>query len=334
MDFEVKEYYFDNDVNIVCAKDTEIIERTETKLMGIEKIPITFDMKVRVDKRNGEPVNDNELFDKYFQQFIDEYYRITGKISQKEIRSIREKIGISQRGLAHLVGWSKSTVERYEMVGSPNPANQKILESLKKESVVKEYFNQSDKSKFSKKDLSTLEKLTGRDEVQSWVFKNAKQIADWFVAKNYKEIAIDPANNDQISQMKLHKLVYFAQVHFAALTQNQFLFGEDAMAFAHGPVFETIRKGYDFETDGNGFAINEDLMQEILVAQNLVESDEFVRKVLNDVWTNYGIYTAAYLRNLTHQEGTSWKKNYDGSAFKIIPKSDIIDDFELYRGEQ
>ena len=328
-----EEYYFDKDAEIVLAKDTRIIEREETRYMGLDGVPVTLTTTVRVD-RNGDKVSDMELNNQESRKFIDEYRRITGKLTQAEIREIREKLGLSQRGFAHLVGWSSTTVERYERSNAPNPANNQILKSLRDMTVVKEYFKQADKTKFSKKDLATLEQLVGENQATSFIFKSAKEIADWFIIKNFKEISIDPANNEQFSQMKLHKLVYFAQVYFAGLKKNKFLFSEDALAFQHGPVFESIRKGYEFDADGNGFKFTDDMLQELLVTESLVEKDEDVRKVLNDIWRDYSIYTAGHLRNLTHKPSSSWKKHYNGTAFKIIPKDDIIKDYDIYQSQK
>ena len=325
-----EEYYFDQDAEIVMLADTKIIEREETRYMGLDGVPVTLTTTVRVD-RNGNPVSDMELNNQESRKFIDEYRRITGKLTQAEIRGIREKLGLSQRGFAHLVGWSSTTVERYERSNAPNTANNQILKSLGDINVVKEYFKQADKTKFSKKDLATLEKITGESEATSFIFKSAKEIADWFIIKNFKEISIDPANNEQFSQMKLHKLVYFAQVYFAGMNQNKFLFSEDALAFAHGPVFETIRKGYEFDTDGTGFKFDDDMLQQLLVNESLIEQNVVVHKVLNDVWRDFSIYTAGHLRNLTHKPGSSWKKHYNGTAFKIIPKSDIMEDYQIYQ---
>lgn len=69
-------------------------------------------------------------------------------------------------------------------------------------------------------------------------------VADWMLGRNEWEYLLGDA--EPITNLKLQKLLYYAQGVFSALT-GEFLFEEDFVAWEHGPVIESIYhefKGY------------------------------------------------------------------------------------------
>lgn len=117
----------------------------------------------------------------------------------------------------------------------------------------------------------------------------AEDIADWFLNKN--RILMNFEDSEYITNLKLQKLLYYAQGFYLAKT-NTPLFEEDFLAWEHGPV---IRKIYDkYKGNGaNGIEYNEDFK---------IDIDIETEKVLEEVYEKYGQYTAWKLRNLTHEE--------------------------------
>ncbi|MDR2976165.1 MAG: DUF4065 domain-containing protein [Streptococcaceae bacterium] len=320
------DFYFDSQANPVPASETKVITRQETRYMGMEEIPITLVASVRINLQ-GEAVSDNDLDDAQDRKFIEAYRKASGKMTPDEIRALRKTLGLSQRGLANLVGWSPATVERYERGSAPSSANNKILHSLEDEAVVRKYFQNSDKSKFSKKDFNSLSKIHQGERVRA-DFLTAKPIADWFVAESLKDEFSDPENSDPMTQMKLHKLVYFAQVYFLG-RNHQLLFEEDTEAFQYGPVYESIRSGYTFEKQRE-IKLSEPERKKILTGQRKIEKNDAILEVLNQVWSKLSVYTASGLMHLTHRLDSSWEKNYDGTRFKIIPNDEIAADYSVF----
>ncbi|MDR2639005.1 MAG: DUF4065 domain-containing protein [Helicobacteraceae bacterium] len=103
---------------------------------------------------------------------------------------------------------------------------------------------------------------------------------------------------DLISNLKMQKLVYYAQGFHLALTGER-LFDEPIEAWQYGPVVYSL---YDaFREFGNGAL---DLSK--LKGYDIdIFSDE-QKELLKDVYTEYGQYSAWALKNMTHSE-LPWK---------------------------
>ena len=120
----------------------------------------------------------------------------------------------------------------------------------------------------------------------------AKDIADYFLYKN----AMEDESDDFISDLKIQKLVYYAQGFSLALL-NEPLFDEEIEAWMHGPVVPELYQ--EFKKYGNGPI---DAPKKL----DFKKYPEDVRKLLDEVYLTYGQFTAWKLRNLTHEE-PPWK---------------------------
>lgn len=139
----------------------------------------------------------------------------------------------------------------------------------------------------------------------------AKDIAKWFLNKN--RIQMNFEDSEYITNLKLQKLLYYAQGFYLAKKDTP-LFNEDFLAWEHGPV---IRKIYDeYKKNGsNGIKFEEDFN---------VEIDKETERVLEEVYEKYGQYAAWKLRNMTHEENP-WKTT---PRNEIITKQKIKDFFK------
>ncbi|MCC3358949.1 type II TA system antitoxin MqsA family protein [Bacillus sp. REN16] len=70
---------------------------------------------------------DEDLDTKNIDKAFEKYRMLNNYLSSTEIESIRNKYGLSQRGLALLLDWSPSTVARYETGAIPSPSHHSIL---------------------------------------------------------------------------------------------------------------------------------------------------------------------------------------------------------------
>jgi uncharacterized phage-associated protein len=121
----------------------------------------------------------------------------------------------------------------------------------------------------------------------------AKTVADWFLA--YVAQADD--DDGDITNLKLQKLLYYAQGHWLASHSGEPLFAERIKAWAHGPVIPQVY--HDFKEYGR--QVLPEPGDEFSWDQVDPEVDEFLARV----WTRYGGYSASGLRALTHSE-TPW----------------------------
>lgn len=139
----------------------------------------------------------------------------------------------------------------------------------------------------------------------------AQEIAEWFLNKN--RIQMNFEDSEYITNLKLQKLLYYAQGYYMAL-KNKPLFNEDFEAWEHGPV---IRKIYnEYKSNGSkGIEYNEDFN---------VAIDKETERILEKIYEEYGQYTAWKLRNMTHEE-SPWKKT---KRNEVISKEKIMDYFK------
>jgi uncharacterized phage-associated protein len=101
---------------------------------------------------------------------------------------------------------------------------------------------------------------------------------------------------DVLTNMKLQKLAYYAQ-GFTLAVFDEPLFSEPVLAWEHGPV---VRELYD---EYSGYRSNS---IDPPAPEGVPEFDKEIEKLLDDVWSVYGQYSAWSLRNLTHEE-PPWK---------------------------
>ena len=116
---------------------------------------------------------------------------------------------------------------------------------------------------------------------------NVKDIANWFLA--YNDFMKTNQGADGISNLKLQKLLYYAQSAFLALKDKP-LFLNNIIAWSHGPVIEEIYHRYKKYGSKDIDEFEE------------VNIDEETEKVLTEVYNVFGEYSAWGLRNLTHTE--------------------------------
>lgn len=147
----------------------------------------------------------------------------------------------------------------------------------------------------------------------------ADTVADWFLVRHSSEMQRDDGVDENITQMKLHKLMYYAQGVFLAL-YGQRLFDEELLAWRHGPVVYSIHKRFRGRKE-----IDDEITDEQLSSFESVD-DSNSRMVLEAVYEQFGGYSAGQLRNMTHKE-KPWIEAY-GDGCNTSPLDD--DTIETY----
>ena len=120
----------------------------------------------------------------------------------------------------------------------------------------------------------------------------ASDIAKWFLY--YNNLQMEEADADPITNLKLQKLLYYAQGCYLALKGTP-LFDDDIEAWEHGPVVPSVYQEYKGDK-GNGIPYRGDYD---------VDIDPEDEAVLIEVYEIFGKYSAWGLRNMTHSE-TPW----------------------------
>lgn len=117
---------------------------------------------------------------------------------------------------------------------------------------------------------------------------NSIDIAKYFLGKT------DEDAGEVITNLKLQKLVYYAQAYYLAL-YGQPLFSEQVLAWQHGPV---VREVYDeFKSYGS---------LQIPPPQEMPNIDSDIEEFLDEIYEEFGQYSAWKLREMTHSD-EPWK---------------------------
>lgn len=122
----------------------------------------------------------------------------------------------------------------------------------------------------------------------------------------------DPEEGDGVSNMKLNKLLFFAQA-ISLQKYGKPLFDDPIEAWTHGPVIPDIYRTFKANCRNS--------IPHPYGSYNRAGMSEAELDVLIDTYREYArYYTASYLRNLTHQQDTPWSMTKPGA---VIPVSVI-----------
>jgi uncharacterized phage-associated protein len=117
---------------------------------------------------------------------------------------------------------------------------------------------------------------------------NAIEIANYLISKS------TPGTSENITNLKLQKILYYAQgFHYA--TTNQKLFDDEIQAWVHGPVVPNVYhcfKKYNY--------------REIPKPDTIPSIDPNTSAFLNNIWKLFKNTTGKQLEFMTHQE-TPWR---------------------------
>ena len=125
-------------------------------------------------------------------------------------------------------------------------------------------------------------------------------VADYFLAQ------MNDDAGDLISNLKLQKLVYYAQGFHLALFGEP-LFNEQIEAWTHGPVVPCLYHKY--KEHGQG----------AIPVPSSLDFDKFgaeTREFLDEVYSVFGQFSAWKLRNMTHEE-PPWRDAGQGGTISL-----------------
>ncbi|MFR0540908.1 helix-turn-helix domain-containing protein [Lactobacillus delbrueckii] len=136
----------------------------------------------RFDAETDQPIYDAELDERATEMARQAYRDDVGLVSPADLKSFRNKFGLSQRDLAKLTGLSMNTVALYEAGAFPSEDDNKLLKDL--------LYTSKLPSQIPLKEPKKSSKFT------------AKQLANWLRVENYfcheqdAEKPIEEAFND------------------------------------------------------------------------------------------------------------------------------------------
>src|ERR1017187_2484779 len=118
---------------------------------------------------------------------------------------------------------------------------------------------------------------------------------------------VDDESGDSISSLKLQKLLYYAQGFYLAVYDEP-IFPERIEAWVHGPVVPDVY--YQLKQFG---ATPVELPQDVDL--DTIFGDRG-KELLDEVYSVYGQFSAAALRNMTHNE-PPWNQTAQGETISL-----------------
>ncbi len=133
-------------------------------------------------------------------------------------------------------------------------------------------------------------------------------VARYFIMKAYAD-----GVEAQMTNMKVQKLLYYSQSLYLALN-NEPLFDEEIQAWRYGPVCPPAYRFYS-EFEAQQLPVpGKDFWQQI---------PDAIKKLLEEVWENFGGYHAYLLSDMTHVE-FPWNKARKGLPSQASSKEPIL----------
>lgn len=149
---------------------------------------------------------------------------------------------------------------------------------------------------------------------------SASKIADWFLVRHSSTMQRDEAVDEYLTQMKLHKLLYYAQGVYLALFSKR-LFNDDILAWQHGPVVRDIYDRFKGSRE-----LDENITDDEMKNYEKILEDTNRNMVLEVVYETYSSYSAGQLRNMTHEEDP-WKEAWGKSNGDDIISDESIKEY-------
>jgi putative zinc finger/helix-turn-helix YgiT family protein len=317
-----------------CEEYTETTFGIEKEVYNVRGEPIEIEAEVATCQKCREKKFDEERDSQNLEKAYSIYRDKHNLLLPDDIRSIREKYGLSQRALSRLLGWGEITVHRYENGAIQDNAHDKLLRLIEDPQNMQRFF-EANRNKLPSYTATRLEKrmanLLQADTEQAFHVSFERLVSHQHVdlTSGFKAYDLENLENmilylakhlDSVLKTKLNKLLWYCDfLNFKETSLS--ISGSQYVRLQYGPV----PKYYDFITD---IMYNEGLVDKKEVVFNvkkgvigeeftaLVEPDE---STFSDIETQVMDFVAATFRNETstsimnksHKE-TAYKKSEDG----------------------
>lgn len=136
------------------TREFKIERKPQTLKVKGEKIEFTSDVAICVVCE--QDISNIELDSTTLTLAYDEYRKRHGLLFPSDIKQLREKYGLSQRGLSRLLNWGEVTIQRYESGTIQDQSHNDILMLLADPLNMKKIFERA-KSNLTSKEISRIE---------------------------------------------------------------------------------------------------------------------------------------------------------------------------------
>lgn len=302
-----------------CGRDTTFVVKNRTNDHTIRGERIRVTLPVLVCSTCGVELFDEELTGSALRAAYDEVRKRKGMPSPEDLKELRSRMGLSQRQLGKLLGWSHVTIHRYENGGLPNEAHATILDSLMKDRGYALQLLEKNINNFTPEELPELRNKLNRymgidqDSGAGKGLTSAPGLArgnrPFSKAKLGGMISVFAQSVPALYKTKLFKLLWYADfLHFKR--HGHSISGLCYVHFAWGPVPQNYNRLLsEIEECGmvriEPVVVAEDFNGEIIEALGGVDSNSLSdeeRATIQVITGRFGTWSSKALSEYSHKE--------------------------------
>lgn len=332
----------------ICPNCEDYVRGLPSREMEVYRVrgePIEIEAEVFVCPKCGAKVFDEERDSRNLELAYDEYRRRHAILSPSRISQIRQKYGLSQRGLSRMLGCGEITLHRYEKGALPDAAHNNLLRFIEEPENMKILFDAHSET------LSLRERITLRQQIDRSVIDKRRisfresleqvlshQCLD--ATSGYREFDLCRFRNallyitqclGETLKTKLNKLMFYAD--FLSFKERSVsITGSRYVHLPYGPVpdnYELIIEGMIRENELRLREVVFDKEQEI-VGQNitaLVDPDLAVFSeeeilIMDHICEKFRPLGSKGISSLSHQE-TAYSNTNDGEIISYEYAKDL-----------
>lgn len=316
-----------------CEEYTETTFGVEKEVYNVRGEPIEIEAGITICQKCGAKIFDEERDSRNLEIAYSHYRLKHNLLLPDEIRTIREKYGLSQRALSRLLGWGEITIHRYENGAIQDNVHNSMLRLIEEPRNMQNLFEAS-QNKLPSYTAARLEKRIAsflqEDKEQAFQVSFERLVSHQHVdlTSGFKEYDLEKLKNmilylvnrlDGVLKVKLNKLLWYCDfLHFKETSVS--ITGSQYIRLKYGPIpnnYERIigiMQPELLDKDEIPFNTEEGIVGEQFTA--LVEPDESIFseteiQVMNFIADTFHEYTSTEIKNKSHQE-TAYTKCEDG----------------------
>lgn len=110
-----------------CASECVCVAKKQEELFPVKGERVSVLSNAMVCSQCGTPAYYDKFEEDNLKQAYKKYRIMKGLLGPDDVKAIREKYGLSQRGISTLLGWSPATIARYEAGAIPSKGHNEQL---------------------------------------------------------------------------------------------------------------------------------------------------------------------------------------------------------------
>ncbi len=320
-----------------CEEYTKVKLGVEKEVYNVRGEPTQIEAEVTICQKCGSKIFDEERDSRNLERAYSHYREKHNLLPPDEIRSMREKYGLSQRALSRLLGCGEITIHRYENGAIQDNAHDNLLRSIADPKNMQRFF-ETNRDKLPTYTVARLEKRIAsfmqEDREQAFQVSFERLVSHQHVdlTSGFKAYDLEKLENmilylakrlGGVLSVKLNKLLWYCDfLHFKETSLS--ISGSQYVRLQYGPV----PKYYDFITD---MMHNEGLVDKgevVFNARKGVVGEEFTALVEPDksLFSEKEIQVMDFIADTFHEHTSTRikEKSHREAAYKKCKDGDII----------